>query len=876
MLYWKSLSLGYIKINHNILESIKMKELFSIFLVIGVFSQAIASNILTDSCAISINYSVNFDCSEADSTLTLISVSSENACSNFYEVFQNGNPVAIRPYGNINDTIRLLDQFGNNTLTVCDTENPDCCDTLIINTDCACAIYEMEASITNCIDSLNQFWLSVDFEHVFTGESFELGGSGQNFGIFDYDDLPIEIGPLDLDIGTFEIAAFDLDDPFCFGFTDVDSIEACPNICFIENLFAEAQACNDNDEVFVDFEFDIGNQSGFFEARINNIAVDTFEYGSTSYTVGPIDFDCQSNTVLSIHDLIEADCNESFTLTEIICCDPIPECGLSSFIVMPTECDANGNFGITFTFEHEEGVSDSFLLEMDSVIVETYAYGDTLYTYEGLFGDCVSNFRFILRDQETQNCRSNFALLLPVCCQLDTCMIDNLFAEAQACDSLGNFLLDFEFEAVNPLSDSFELSLNGSIYDTLPYGELFYTLGPLAGDCETNYEISVQDLDDPACLANFALDNIICCPADMDTCQITNIIFETTECDTFGNFNVDFELIVQDSTSGQFVIVSNGLTIDTLDYSLPTYSVGPFQGDCETIYEFVIRDLVDTTCQLSFVLDEPVCCDSDMDGCEIFELVFEPTECTETGEFNLEFELMVENPASDQFVFESNNMVIDTFEYELPSYSVGPFDGDCETIYEFVIRDLIDPTCQASIVLNEPVCCEMDCNLSLLDYDILCTEGEADYFIAVYLEADTPSDSVRILDDFVLLDVVAYQDTAIILGPFSDQGIIAHNFLFLDQSELCGTELNIADKACITNTEDPSASTAVFSVINNRIIFEATISIEQLELFDMNGRLLLDYREAQPIIELNHLPTGIYILRYQIDGLMVAKKLIKY
>jgi len=833
-----------------------MKHLFSFLLAFIMFNPLFAKpTMITDSCALSIDYIVNYDCSNSDSTVALFAVDVINPCSSQYQIFQNNSLLGTYDYSGISDTVLIANNFGANEIIVCDIESQLCCDTININTSCTCAIYEMDYSVVGCVDSTNMYSVSIDMDYVMASDSFELGGGGASFGNFAYSDLPVSIGPFSTLEGGFEVAAFDLLDPFCFDFIQIDSIINCPVNCAIENLFAEASACDENDEVFFDFEFDMGNQTGQFLVMIDSVIIDTLAYGSASYTSGPIDYNCDLFSLLTVVHIDDFSCGDDFLFPEIICCDPIPDCAIETFVVNPSDCDSNGNFDISFSLEYADGNSDSFLLELNDNVLEQYAYGDTLYTFENLPGDCETEYKFILRDLLDESCISNFALLGTVCCEPDSCIINDFFVEAGECDDNGNFSVDFEFNAVNTVSDSFVFEVNGELSDTLLYGETFYTVGPLDGDCNIIYEFLVYDLGNPNCIAFFAFDEPVCC--DVDECSIQNIQANIGECSTDGNFLVDFTFDVESPASEFFSIQGPNINVDTFLYGESVYTVGPFVGDCSTIYEFIIADGADGACMDTITFEEPICCDSLV--CSITDLIFEIEECEE-GEFFVDFEFNVENSISNFFYFTVNGNIFETYEYGETFYTAGPFEGDCTTLYEFQIIDTEIESCLSTISLTEPICCEAFCTIEDIAATIDCLEDE--YLVVFNFIHSGTSDLFDVYNMNTFIGSYMYADLPVTIGPFADDGsIIMDTFLIVDASETCEIELVIEGESCNPDSTNDFGETEGFSVVGNQLLFNSDNSNDQIKLFDVHSRLIMDKRTVDQSIDLSLIPAGVYLIQ---------------
>jgi hypothetical protein len=110
---------------------------------------------------------------------------------------------------------------GNYVVTVCESDNQECCETLEFEGpvcgEGGCAIFDITWEITEC-NKEGQFWFIIDFEFENVGgEGFNVHGNGNNYGNFGYDDLPIELGPFENGDTEWEFAIQDNQFGDCLG-----------------------------------------------------------------------------------------------------------------------------------------------------------------------------------------------------------------------------------------------------------------------------------------------------------------------------------------------------------------------------------------------------------------------------------------------------------------------------------------------------------------------------------------------------------------------------------------------------------------------------------------------------------------------------------
>lgn len=100
-------------------------------------------------------------------------------------------------------------ESGEYQLRVCESDNPECCEEIVFDgPQChdptACDLWAPTFLLTLCNDE-GEFSFILDFEHINTGsQGFSVFGNGNEYGTFQYENLPIEIGPFSNDNTVFE------------------------------------------------------------------------------------------------------------------------------------------------------------------------------------------------------------------------------------------------------------------------------------------------------------------------------------------------------------------------------------------------------------------------------------------------------------------------------------------------------------------------------------------------------------------------------------------------------------------------------------------------------------------------------------------------
>lgn len=451
-----------------------------------------------------------------------------------------------------------IEEGGINEITICSVDDPECCFSSQFLNPCECATSNITAQIIDCEEADSSYFAIIDFDYAATSDSFQMGysdGGDNNFlGVFAYADLPVTAGPIFWSDNERELLIVDKGDFFCFNSAYMGVVDDCDISCQIFNVFAEAYECEDG-KYFIDLEFDSEDIEGStFDVIVDGINYGSYIYGESLYTVGPINQNCDNAPVLVIQDTNLESCKDFYNFDEPICCG-IP-CEFINFEVNSMCTDAGEAF-ITFGYENPGLTEDDQLF----VLFGTNTFGP--YDSNAGFGEfsliapANGTYELMIFVDGNSNCSETTTVLID-CEEEPECVISNVFAEAHECVD-GSFLVDIEFDT-SEVSDSFEIRGNGQSYGIFSYGESFYTVGPLEGDCELIYEFIIIDQGDNDCNGVFIFDEPVCCT----TCEFGEMEIGLIDCFDDGyTITIDFEY--EDNGEG-FMLTYLGDTI-TFEYN---------------------------------------------------------------------------------------------------------------------------------------------------------------------------------------------------------------------------------------------------------------------------------------------------------------------
>lgn len=344
----------------------------------------------------------------------------------FY-IFGDGMLFGPFQYGETFYTFGPLDgSESSHDILLLDIANPACFGTYDFNYSCSddCTILEVIATPTECDGEFFNVELDVSGNNL--GETFTVVGNGNNYGVFNYNDLPITLGPFVGDAETsYEFGVIDLQNPGCTNFTEIAPVNCQP--CDIRDLVYEVD-CNENGYILtLDFIFE-NQESDLFAVLIGGEVYEFFSYDNLPLSI-PVPYDFVGNT-LRVEDVLDELCGETVGL-EIPCCT----LGNALNELEVAECEDNGEYYFVVGNFTGGNLSDSLIVNYapaGSTIIatEVVAYNNLPVEIGPLSGDGLTSYIVILSDQENECAVTT--TIEPIFCDNDACVefegVEGVFA----------------------------------------------------------------------------------------------------------------------------------------------------------------------------------------------------------------------------------------------------------------------------------------------------------------------------------------------------------------------------------------------------------------------------------------------------------------
>lgn len=465
------------------------------------------------------------------------------------------------------------------------------------------------------------------------------------------------------------------------------------------------------------------------------------------------------------------------------------------------------------------------------------------------------------------------------------CELYDLEVDKLECNHEQKFMLIINFK-YHDVSDCFTIKGNGKNYGTFKYNQLPVKL-TLAGDCKTEYEFVIRDCHTESCKLTYFLGKE-CCELE---CELSDLHVEKKDCDKEQNFCIVLNFNYQGNSKFFKLYDNQGKYYGKFGYNQLPLTICGIKGDCETDYEFEVRDSENENCSTSAYLGI-VCCE---EPCKLNELKLEKSECDKNGKFYVFLNFLHKN-TSDCFKVFLNGNWLGTFEYNQLPLKLGPFDGDCKTHYEFKILDCEDEHCNVAGNLGI-VCCEKkECMIHNLRIEKTKCDKELNFYIYLNFSHKNTSSCFQVKGNGKDYGTFDYSQLPVKIGPLKGDCKTHYEFVVIDcDNEHCRASKAIGRVCCEEHKKekhgefkaDHKGQTNGYEAIENGSLLVSKLGQELLlqplsdyilraEVFDLYGNHIRSINfgtgRNSYLLNLNDKPYGLYLLRYRDEsGLKVLK-----
>ncbi|MBK8492320.1 MAG: T9SS type A sorting domain-containing protein [Saprospirales bacterium] len=698
----------------------------------------------------------------------------QNPGNNFFNVFYDGQSLGTFPLSELPLGIENFSDNGEQVVhvTVCINDMPDCRQLVEFPSPCPaspCNIYDLTAETTPCENG--QFYVVLNFQYENVGgEGFHVVGNGNNYGNFEYSQLPITLGPF-LGDGTtvYEFGISDLLHPDCHAATFIDPVDCGGSPCAIYDLVVETSECNGDGAYNLYINFQVDNPGNdFFEVFYNDQNIGYFALADLPVVIENFQDNGEQVVHISvcINDVIPHCCK----VAEFLSPCPASPCNIYDLTAETTPCE-NGMFYVVLNFQYENVGNQGFKVQGNGVMYGTFGYGDLPVTIGPLVGDGTTVYEFAVKDVAHPDCQ-DVTFIDPVDCGGGPCEIYDLTAQTSSCNADGQYNLYLNFQVQNPGNNFFNVFYDGQSLGTFPISELPLGIENFSDNGEQVVHVTVCINDMPDCCK--VVEFLSPCPAS--PCNIYDLTAETTPCEN-GQFYVILNFQYENVGGEGFHVVGNGNNYGNFEYSQLPITLGPFLGDGTTVYEFGVSDLLHPDCHAATFID-PVDCGGS--PCAIYDLVVETSECNGDGAYNLYINFQVDNPGNDFFEVFYNDQNIGYFALaDLPVVIENFQDNGEQVVHISVcINDVIPHCCKVAEFLSP--CPASPCNIYDLTAETTPCENGMFYVVLNFQYENVGNQGFKVQGNGVMYGTFGYGDLPVTIGPLVGDGTTVYEFAVKD------------------------------------------------------------------------------------------------
>lgn len=436
------------------------------------------------------------------------------------------------------------------------------------------------------------------------------------------------------------------------------------------------------------------------------------------------------------------------------------QCLIDSMRVEAYGCGANETFMVDIDFTVSNNTQDSFLIQGNGQSYGRFSYASLPVTLGPLPGNCTTEWEFVVKDIGNASC-SNFVDLGNLCCT-DLCKINNLTFETGECLE-GKYSGNLNFNSDGSIGDLYDVFFNDELLMTIHQSDLPIHISSLQNGFDTYDKIRVCAKDRENCCQEIS----VLSPC---ICAIYDTKVEVLGCDESGNFSVSIDFSYQNTSSEGFLVGGNSNSYGTFGYDDLPIKIKDIPGNGQINYEFLIVDRGNAFC-FDFENIGIVSCNSG-DSCLIpstrDDLKIDVLDCSDDGSFYVKLDFMADETDRLGFSVVGNGVRYGNYKYgELP-ITIGPLEGDCETIYEFVATDLENGDCSASVELEKVICCNRDCDFDqIIVNSIECTnDGISAQFVLSISVDSLNSGGFDLFSGETFFGAFTYEDLPLLVENF--------------------------------------------------------------------------------------------------------------
>lgn len=549
-----------------------------------------------------------------------------------------------------------------------------------------CSLRNLDIKEITCNNN-GQIDVVIDFDHdQSVQDEFTVYYNDGFVQEYKYATLPLTLLGLDSNPDNVAITVVDKANKACYLYAETQGVD-CNAPCQVLIQNKEVSSCKTGGKIDVAFDLVANPIYGDQYIITNDMGFEQTINRNERVILNDISTGIDVITTFTICSLDDNTCCTQLTVENPCICN------MYDITYKPISCVEGVNYGLEIDFKYNM-TSDSFTLGGDLTNYGNFAYADLPIQVNTVAFDATFPRSMLILDKASSFCFSSIELDTIGTCS-DLCYLNIAEAEIIACNE-STYNLSLNIDSKYTGSQGFNLYMGNTFIGNYNYNENDqYEINDLPLNCHTYPQLIVEDATSSVCRDTLLLEYFPCCDKSI------SIDFEEPNCiENKVAININNMNTTQDTVELQ--ILQNGNSIYTENIISKSSVEIPTDNFQEGYYTIIygLKGLKKFTSYWYYVC-----------GCTLRDMTATPSECKDDGTFDVTLSFLGTG-ISDSFNIKGNGNDYGTFAYNQSPYIISGLAGDCSTVYEFEMRDVVDLNCRTSVAMEEAVCCDTDCSIS--------------------------------------------------------------------------------------------------------------------------------------------------------------------
>lgn len=627
-----------------------------------------------------------------------------------------------------------------------------------------CHLGELQIQIQDC-NNQGEFYVVLNFTHENTGnDGFKVTGNGNDYGIFQYANLPITLGPF-VGNGTsvYELHVQDVQKVNCTSTKTFGPVQCPSNQCHIYDLVVDPLECTSDSTfaVFINFFHDNTGTAGF-DLYYNNSFWANYAYSSLPFTITNLPESGNNSNTIKVVDAQNADCSKTIEFEGLHCGGNGGDCHLGDMTADISPCDTNGKFYVTINFTYQNTGNNGFKVQGNGTNYGNFNYADLPITIGPLMSNQSKNWEFVAIDNDHELCRTEAQLGVIDC--NDICEIFEWTITKLECTSDSTYAIKLNFQYNDYPDTLFWVYGNSKFLGAYKLNKLPVTIlnFPEGGSNIDTITVCAPDTI-PNCCHSKTFEGLHC-PAS--NCHIAELNVTNIACTSDSTYSATVFFIPQNTSGAGFDLWINNHYFGTYPYaSIPlTLTDIPSNGPAGDLIKVCDHEFQDCCTSKEF---QGLTCSGD---CHLYDMTVTTVECTSDSTYRVIVDFQHQFTVGQGFDLYANGNFFAYYLYSQLPITINNFPASGNNYDHIKVYDHEQESCNLSKEFPA-LHCNGNCEL----YDLTVIVGDCNpngtYHLTINFKQQNPaSDKFDLYAGNTFLGTYLYSQLPLTINNFPKSG----------------------------------------------------------------------------------------------------------